>query len=71
MILHATIQFINYGFVWSGLLTAIILLIEGYLGYSMTKKFNKKIYNIHRTIALLLVIALCVHLIHIKFFFSV
>lgn len=68
LIAHGILQIIQYGLVWSGALTAVVMLGQIILGLKMTKSPSKKILKAHKFIAALLLVFLATHLIHIKFF---
>ena len=65
MIVHLVIQLQYRWLSWTGLVTAILMLCNGFLGgyghYIKQKKKSAWLY-IHRTIAVLMIAALAVHL---------
>lgn len=62
---HVVIQLIYRWLSWTGLAAAILMVINGFLGgygHYVKKKKRSAWFYIHRTVAVLLVIAIVIHL---------
>ncbi|HCX65740.1 MAG TPA: hypothetical protein DHN33_11090 [Eubacteriaceae bacterium] len=63
LVVHFIIQFQNFGFVASGALAAFILILQGFLGGYLSKVGgkNRLVLNVHRFIAVVLLVAVLNH----------
>ncbi len=68
VLLHTGLLMGRFGLVLSGLVPAVLMLLQGIIGYQIGKHYDKKLLTIHRTIAILLAISIGIHLIDAKFY---